>query len=70
MHIFLSLHKVIWKYWMGKVKAVIFKVNTNDEYCQKLTSWLSYVFDHKMRTKNDRDVVKPILELGKAEGSK
>ena len=65
MQIFLSLHKVFWKYWMCKVKVAIFKVNRNDEYCQKLTSWLPYVFDHKMRTKNDWDAVKPILELRK-----
>ena len=38
---------------MGKFNVEVFEVNTNDKYCQKLTSWLSHVFDHKMRTKND-----------------
>ena len=50
---------------MCKVKVAIFKVNTNDEYCQNLTSWLSYVSDYKVRTKNDWDAVEPILELRK-----
>ena len=38
-------------------------VNTNNESCQKLTSWLSYIFYHKMRTKGDWDAIEPILEL-------
>ena len=48
---------------MGKVKVGIFEVNTNDEYCQKLTSWLSYVSGHKMRIKSNWDAVEPILKL-------
>ena len=51
---------------MGKFKVAIVKVMINDEYCHKLTSWLSYVFDHKMRTENEWDAIKPILELRKA----
>ena len=51
---------------MGKFKVAIFKVKINDEYCHKLTSWLSYVFDHKMRTGNKWDAIEPILELRKA----
>ena len=66
MQIFPSLYQLFWRYWVGKFKVVIFKVNTNDEYCHKLTSWLSYVFDHKMRTGNDWDAVEPILVLRKA----
>ena len=50
---------------MDKVTVAIFTVNINDEYYQKLTSWLSYVFDHKMRTKSDWGAVEPILELRK-----
>ena len=53
MQIFPSLYKLFCRYWMGKFNVAIFEVNTNDKYCQKLTSWLSQVFDHKMRTKND-----------------
>ena len=65
MKMFLFFHELFWKYWMDKVEVAIFTVNTNNEYCQKLTSWLSYVFDHKMRTKSDWDAVEPILELRK-----
>ena len=54
------------RYWTGKFKVAIFKVNINDEYFHKLTSWLSYVFDHKMRTGNKWDAIEPILELRKA----
>ena len=63
MQILLSLHNVFWVQWMDKVKVAISKVNTNYEYCQKQTSWWFYVFESKMRTKNDWDAVEPILEL-------
>ena len=49
-----------------KFKVAIFKMNTNDEYCHKLTPCLSYGFVHKMRIENDSDAVDPILELRKA----
>ena len=39
----------------GQVKVAIFKVNTNDEYCQKLTSWLLYSFNRKKETKMMRN---------------
>ena len=51
---------------MHKVKVAIFKitkVKVNAEYCQKLISWRSDVFDDEMRTKNDWEAVEPILEL-------
>ena len=50
---------------MVKVEVVILTVNTNDEYCRKQTSWLFYVFEHKMESKSDWDAVEPILELRK-----
>ena len=37
-------------------------MNKNNEYWQKRTLWYSYVFDHKMRTRNNWSAVEPIWE--------
>ena len=50
---------------MVKVNDAILVMNNDDEYWQKLTSWYSYVFDHKMRTIYNWKAVEPILKLRK-----